>query len=135
MSPQNYEEIDHTADLALKVWGEDFETLLRQAALGLYDLMGVKRRAESYCQRQFALEEESTETILVDFLNELLYLAEEYKEYYTEFRFDDKSKGMRVTCQGQNVLSISRNIKAVTFHNLEIKKTDKGLETIITFDV
>jgi len=123
------------ADLALKVWGEDFDTLLRQAALGLYDLMGVNRQAASYCQRQFTIEDGSTETHLVDFLNELLYLAEEYEEYFTAFRFDDILKGMKVTCQGQNILSISRNIKAVTFHNLEIKKTDRGLETIITFDV
>lgn len=135
MSPPHYEEIDHTADLALKVWGEDFKALLRHAALGLYDLMGVKELAGSYYQRQFTIEGGSLETILVDFLNELLYLAEEKKAIFTSFKFDDIVDCMEVHCEGQKILSICRNIKAVTFHNLTIEKTDRGLETIITFDV
>lgn len=36
-----YKEVEHTADIALQVWAEDFYTLLRKAAEGLYALMGL----------------------------------------------------------------------------------------------
>ena len=72
-----YKEVEHTADIALQVWAEDFYTLLRKAAEGLYALMGVKLATASTLQRLFTLPQGSKETILVDFLTELLFLVEE----------------------------------------------------------
>jgi SHS2 domain-containing protein len=40
-----------------------------------------------------------------------------------------------VRVKGSLVKSIDRTIKAVTFHNLEVKETSKGFTTLITFDV
>ncbi|MDY6868478.1 MAG: archease, partial [Chloroflexota bacterium] len=77
MSHYGYQEIDHTADLALKVWGEDFNTLLQQAALGVYDLMGIVVDEDVQIHYNFSIEKAEDETQLVDFLNELVYLAED----------------------------------------------------------
>ncbi len=135
MSPHGYEEINHTADLAIRVWGKDFHALLRNAAQGLYDLMGVTKQADTQIQHAFSLQKGSAETILVDFLNELIYLVEEKQFSFMSFIFQEVAESLRVQCLGCKNTYFRRDIKAATFYNLEISETEKGLITSITFDV
>ena len=135
MVPNGYEEIDHTADLALKVWGNDFFGLLENAAEGMYELMGISEKPGSNAENSFQIENDQKESILVDFLSECLYLAEVERQKFTAFSFKESEKVITVAAQGASVTAIDRNIKAVTFHNLEIEETSRGLKTTITFDV
>lgn len=135
MIASGYEEIDHTADIALRVWGEDFYALLSQSAKGMYDLMGINPEAESHIENTFQIESGVKDTVLVDFLNEVLFLAEDRGQVYQSFSFNQIDAMLEVNVSGQKVESIRRNIKAVTFHDLDIVETDQGLETTITFDV
>lgn len=135
MMSQGYEEIEHTADLALRVWGEDFYSLLIHSAQGMYALMGVVPKLESRIEINFQISQDSLETILVDFLSEVLYLVEDKKLAFRIFAFSTQEANLEVRATGNLVDSIDRNIKAVTFHNLDIKETTNGLATTITFDV
>jgi SHS2 domain-containing protein len=135
MNLSGYEEIEHTADVALRVWGTDFDTLLKQSAQGVYDLMGVEPDKETPKQNEFSIEHSFPEMVLVDFLNEILYLTEVDSVIYDTFTFYDHQDGQTVYASGYGIKSIKRMIKAVTFHNLEIVETAKGFETTITFDV
>lgn len=130
-----FEEVDHTADIALKVWGEDFYSLLRQAAWGMYALMGAVKHRNSEIEQQFFVPQGSLETKLVDFLSEILYLCEDKGYLFDTFEFFQRNVGLGVKAKGFPVNSIDRTIKAVTFHNLEVKETSMGFETLITFDV
>ncbi len=135
MNSYGYEEIDHTADLALRVWGEDFQDLLSQAAKGLYDLLNINTKEDAKVKYVFSVEIDSEESMLVDFLNELLYLCEDKKQSFNSFSFTEEENKLVVEAEGNEVKSITRNIKAVTFHDLDIHKNKTGLETTVTFDV
>ena len=135
MDFQGFEEVDHTADLALRVWGEDFQTLLIQAARGLYDLLNVNTLGGSRVSQTFTIKEDQREAMLVDFLNELLFLCEDKQKSFYSFNFIADRDGLMVEAQGEQVVSLGRTIKAVTFHDLNIVCEDEGLETILTFDV
>ncbi|MBW6465219.1 MAG: archease [Brevefilum sp.] len=134
MASHGYQEVDHTADIALRVWGEDFYTLLRQAAYGLNDLLGVVLH-DTPVEVFFALQQDSVETLLVDFLSELLFLAEEKEQLFDSFLFDEHDDGLTVQMTGRKILSQDRHVKAVTFHYLDVAQTDCGFEVTITFDV
>lgn len=129
------EEIDHTADLALRVWGDDFNCILIHAAQGMYALMGVTYDLALPVSISFIIEDAEKETMLVDFLGELLYLCEDKQKAFDEFAFEDQHGGIEVKASGYGISAVNRDIKAVTFHDLEIIKSDNGLETTITFDV
>ena len=135
MKPHGFEEIDHTADLALRVWGEDFYGLLEQAANGLYELLDVKIIKDASLEHSFSIEKETREVMLVDFLNELLYLCEEQEMMFQNFSFTRDGEMLNILAEGRRAVSIGRNIKAVTFHELEIKEEQNWLTTTITFDV
>lgn len=130
-----YEEINHTADIALRVWGNDFYALLSHAVEGMYDLMGVEGVIGSRVENAFSLVDDSLESVLVDFLNECLYLAEDRNQSFDDFTFNTMSGKLYIHAYGTEIRSIERQIKAVTFHELEIIETPSGLETTITFDV
>lgn len=135
MALHGYEEVDHTADIALRVWGEDFQTLLTQAAEGLYTLMGIVTLTGSSFENVIPIPQGNRETMLVDFLTELLYLSEERGLVLDDFTFDEEQDKISVRSTGRKILSQERAIKAVTFHNLNVEETETGVITTITFDV
>lgn len=135
MASHGYEEVDHTADVALRVWGENFQTLLSQAAEGLYTLVGVETSLNSPVETNFVLPLSNCEDVVVDFLNELLYLLEEKRHTFSNFSFTENEDRLEIQATGNKVLSQDRYIKAVTFHDLNVEESDRGLEVIITFDV
>jgi SHS2 domain-containing protein len=135
MKFHGFEEVEHTADLAIRVWAADFYALLIHAALGMYDLMGAQYNPDIPILQMFELTNASQAEVLVDFLNELLFLVEESNQIFDQFQFVDENARLRIELTGYKLSSINRHIKAVTFHNLEISEGSKGLETTITFDV
>jgi SHS2 domain-containing protein len=130
-----YEEVDHTADIALRVWGEDFFDLLRQSARGMYAMMGIKGNQEQKTEVSFEIGQGSMEMQLVDFLNELLFLVDDKGSCFENFSFGNSMEVIVVSARGCKIVSYQRSIKAVTFHNLDITETKTGFETSITFDV
>jgi SHS2 domain-containing protein len=135
MHSRGYSELDHKADLALRVWGETFFALLTQSALGMYDLMGVVADEKVRIDHQFLIEISTPEMMLVDFLGELLYQAEDLKLAYSGFDFALNEEELKIWADGHPIQEVESTLKAVTYHDLEIMETDSGLETIITFDV
>lgn len=135
MDSPGYEEIDHTADLALRVWGQNFEQLLTQSAKGLYSLMNITPSWGTRIGHHFFIKKDTKEVMLVDFLNELLYLCEDKKQGFDLFSFSENSDKLEVYAQGFRVDDIQVYIKAVTFHDLRIQNYSSGLVTTVTFDV
>ena len=130
-----YKEIQHTADWALQVWAPDLTGLMHQAALGMIALMGVRLNPEGRLGRTIIVNADDKEGLLVAFLNSILYEMELDSIGFD--RFDLKLDGLRLQARlaGAPLLELQKSIKAVTFHNLEIRSVDAGLETTIVFDV
>lgn len=135
MKNHGYQEVEHTADLALRVWAPDFFGILQEAAAGMYDLMGLKPDLDRPVISSLAIQKSHLENELVDFLSELLFLCEARAQYYQQFIFIEASQHIKVGMKGFGISNIGRYIKAVTFHALEIAEQEIGLETTITFDI
>jgi SHS2 domain-containing protein len=135
MKNGGFAEVAHTADLALKVWGENFYALINFAALGMYDLMGVEFAENSEGETEIRLRLSNQENILVDFLSELLYFCEEKKIYLSAFTYKISDDQILINAESHVILNHNRSIKAVTYHALEIAETEDRFETTLTFDV
>ncbi|HCU57366.1 MAG TPA: hypothetical protein DF984_03920 [Anaerolineaceae bacterium] len=134
MSPHGYEEFAHPADLALKVWGEDFYSVLQNASEGMAALMGVRYDPSKNIEESFTIRRGSQEEMLVDFLGEVLFLLEDKRIALSAFEIT-LGKETMITGVFHPLISVDRWIKAVTFHNLIIIQFPDRLETTITFDV
>ena len=134
--PGRFEEIEHTADVAIRVWGRDLAELFANAAYGmacqLADLDGVT----STVQRALTLEAFDVETLLVAWLGELLYLGERDGCVFVAFDIAEiASTKLDATVRGGKAHRHRSHIKAVTFSGLEVQQTDDGYETTVVFDV
>jgi SHS2 domain-containing protein len=138
--PENapaFEVVEHTADWSLRIYGRDIGQLLINAARGMASLLVADlSQLSSDVERQFQLEAFDTETLLVDWLGELAYLAEDEQLVFHEFELHDVSDNhLSAVARGGRAESLVKHIKAVTYHNLEIIRTDAGLTATVVFDV
>ena len=72
----SYEEIEHTADWALRVRGQTLTELFRNAGLGMLSLLGIEHGPGNAESRFIELKADDNETLLVIWLEELLYPLE-----------------------------------------------------------
>lgn len=132
-----FEIVDHTADWALRVYGADLAQLFINAARGMTSLM-VADPAHIPLQEERSVELEAfdAETLLVDWLSELAYWAEAEMIVFWSFQVSAISDTYLIArVAGGYVPELLKHIKAVTYHDLAIRRTDAGLETTIVFDV
>ncbi len=131
-----FEEIEHTADWALRVRGQNLTDLFRNAALGMLSLLEIEPAPGKMESRSFELKEEDTETLLVSWLEELLYPLEVENAAVVDFQVEVLEKvQLKATIELKEIASIKKEIKAVTFNELDIRALESGYETIIVFDV
>ena len=132
-----FEEIEHAADNALLVSGRSWEELLKNAARGMNSLMVTDVSAiGAHIQKQAVVEALDAESLLVEWLSELAYWAEKELLVFTRFEFQQVTSTIaQATLFGGHVQQLQKHIKAVTYHNLKIVKTDKGLKATVVFDV
>ncbi len=132
----NYEEIDHTADWALKVRGRDLPALFVNAALGMMELAGVRTSDDEGLKRQIKIQAIDRESLLVDWLHEVLLALElehlAFREMDLEITDGRKLVG---TVRAVPMVSMEKPVKAVTYNELNIQESPEGLETTIVFDV
>jgi SHS2 domain-containing protein len=135
MTSFHFEELEHTADLALKVHGHSLEEIFANAARGMFSLMADLDDLALSVSREVHLEAPDRESLLVDWLNELLYLHEVEEEIYSRFEIETLSTTLSATVWGTKMEASKLTVKAATFHDLEIRETEDGYLTTIVFDV
>ncbi len=132
-----FEEIEHTADQALRIYGSDLQELLLNAACGMNSLLDTEYNACSrQAEKSVELEAIDAESLLVEWLSELAYWAETEMLVFHKFDLHSVSPThVKATIHGSRVAKLERHIKAVTYHNLEIIRSDEGLTATVVFDV
>lgn len=141
---KKYKFINHTADLGIKVWGKTREDLFENAAYSMFDIMADLSKVEAKELIKVRIEtqigQENMEELLADWLRDLLskFNIEEY--LLKEFKIGKiDSQGLEAEVRGEKLdlshHSLKREIKAVTYHELEVKKVPKGWEAQVIFDI
>lgn len=135
MSLAGFQEREHTADWALHVWAPDLPALFEQAARGMYHLAGARLQQGPCVARTLELEAGDLEILLVTFLTELLYLGEQEGLGFDSYQLRLEENRLRAEVTGGRLAGLDKEIKAVTYHNLEIRRGTRGYEVTIVFDV
>ena len=140
MPASGFSELEHTADLSILVWADSIEELIHQAALGMYAL--VKPELEKNVETQEAvitLQAMDYESLIVAFLSELVFYLEERSLVFTEMSFwlsnKESNRQLCAKLKGREFGSFDVQIKAVTYADLEISRSELGYHTKIVFDI
>jgi SHS2 domain-containing protein len=135
MKKSGFREIEHTADWELEVWAHDLLALLSEAAKGMYYLSGARLSEEPRLEREFLLDASDPETLLVDFLSELLFYGENEGLGFDRFDLVLDGSRLKARIEGARLASHEKEIKAVTYHGLKVEQDEDGFKARLIFDV
>ncbi len=134
---QRYEVIDHTADLMVRAYGKDLEECYENLAYGMFDQTVDLNGVDPVEERTVNVTGLDEEDALYSFLSELLFI-EDYENIILK-EFHVKIDGFHITCSARGELlnrskmKVRGEIKAVTFHMMEINKEIPSVTVL--FDV
>lgn len=137
---KRFEVLDHTADIGLIVYGEDLKTLFENAGEAFFhlitDLEKVRRRVE----KRIEIRGEDLERLMVDWLSELLYLHDVENLLFKGFKVESVGEGgLKARVKGEpfqeGVHVIKTGVKAVTYHQIEVRKENGRWRAQIIFDL
>jgi len=135
---KNYEILDHPADLKIRVFGKDLPVVFVNMALAIAQQQAPAQAQVKEPAEEIVVESDSLDSLFVDWLSEILYRGEINKKVYTDFDIAEFSEGpfkIKAKIRGVPVGSKNIDIKAVTYHELEIKKIDDHWGAIVVFDI
>lgn len=133
-----YKVLPHLADIKLEITASYEEDLFQGALEGMaYILQPDISKRTVLKKEQIEIHSLNINTLLVDFLNEVLAKSDIYNSVFDNMKIekltDDCIKG---TIEGRNVKEFSKEIKAATYHELNITQDRKGIwQAIILFDI
>ncbi len=136
---KKYEQIDISGDVGLRIRGESPERLFENAAEGMFNLITDTSTVKETEQKEIALEIDTYENALVQWLNELVFLFDSYGFIGKAFSVGFSVKTLKATVSG-GMFDPGRNesrllIKAATYHNLSLRKIDDHWEATVIFDI
>jgi SHS2 domain-containing protein len=135
-----FEIVDHTADIGITVFGADLEQIFSNAAVALFELMTDTQTVEEKLQRDLRINDQDKEGLLVEWLNELIYIFDTEQILFRRFEIESLTdKQLRARCYGERFHpsrhKIVRGVKAATYHMLKLDKHEGGYTAQVIFDI
>lgn len=137
---KKFEFIDHTADIGFVVFGEDLKRLFENAGEAFFTVITDLEKVKRITERKIEIKGESLERLMVDWLNELLYLHEVENLLFSQFEVESvNEKGLRARVKGEPFEEgrhpIKTEVKAVTFHQIQVKQEDSLWRARVILDL
>jgi SHS2 domain-containing protein len=136
------ETFEHTADLGLRVFANDLPDLFHTAGEALFDVIVANRGdVQSVETELVSLTAESTEDLLIEWLNELIFRSETQHRLYTRFdvTLDENARRLDATISGEPIDRgrhvLDHEVKAATHHDLFVRQVDGGWVAEVIVDI
>jgi SHS2 domain-containing protein len=135
-----YRFLDHTADLRIEIEADNPAGLFVEGAAALFDMTVGLESIEVREFREVRASGEDTGELFVDWLRELLYLFAGEGMLFCRFEVEALSAtGIRARCGGEpydgRCHGVKCEIKAVTYHGLEVRRDGDKLRASVVFDI
>jgi len=121
-----YELFSHPADQGIRGYGETKEEAFQEIAKALQSLMADLKKVEVKTEDEVKIKAIDEESLLINWLNELLYLFDVKGNIYKEFKVNIKNNELKAIVKGEEYDPKKHGsgdiIKAITYNQLEIKK-------------
>lgn len=137
---EGFDYFEVTADVGLRAWGPTLEAAFRQTGLGLFALMVEPGSVGELESREVRAQGDTPETLLVNWLNDCLYLHD--VEGFVARRIDFpifEARRLHSALWGEDVdprrHRLGTLVKAATYHELTIRQANGGWEIKVILDI
>ena len=137
---KKFDVVEHTADTGIVAYGADMREAFANAAYGMFSLMADLKQVREETSRYIEAEAGDRESLVVSWLNELLYMFDVERIIFKRFDILELTNTrLRADAYGEKA-DASRHdlrggVKAATYHMLKVSK-DRGRWSVrVIFDV
>src|SRR5262245_45457168 len=135
-----YEVFEHTADLGLRIAAPDLETLLVDAARGLFATIIANLDVVQPVQTvEISVAGREPDYLLFDWLSDLRYVCETRRVVLAELPVTLTETGVTGTARGEPLNParhvLAHEVKAITYHGLRVEQTAAGWEAEVIVDI
>lgn len=143
-APDWLQEIDHTGDIGIRVTAPSLEVLFERAAVGTFHVLADLSAVEATDETPITVEGRDREALMVRWLSELNYRHTVDHRLFCDFTveaIEETADGLTLTgCARGEARNPARHtvhteIKAITFHGMEIREADDGWAVQVIFDM
>ena len=136
---KRFDIIDHTADIGIVAYGAELKEAFANVAYAMFTLIADLEDVEEVICRQIEVQAGDVESLLVTWLNELLYLFDTEGIIFKRFEVKELSETtLKAEGYGEQLdkarHSLKSGVKAATYHMLRVGKED-GYRIHVIFDV
>lgn len=132
-----YRQVDHTADLALEIWGPTEEAMLAAGARAVIDLVTQGAAIAPDAERTVHISGLDPEDRLVQWLNEVLVAAVVDGFLFADARIDLRGADLTAHVRGQAGAGalVVAEMKSATYHDLRLIRSPGGARAHVVIDV
>ncbi|MBI4463923.1 MAG: archease [Acidobacteria bacterium] len=140
MNKPPYEILEHTADVGLKLYGTTLPELFANAGRGLMALAFESASVEPKERLDLQATGANYEDLLVGWLSEILYFLDTEGWVFCDFAMQ-RLEPTTVVGQGigerRDPAQCARAVpvKAVTYHQVSVRRVPEGWEAVVYFDI
>jgi len=135
-----YEVFEHTADVGLHASGATLRELFAHVAEGMESLLVSPEQVRAQFGREIRVEGHDAVSLLINWLNELIFLFDTEYLIFRHFEIDDLSetrlhafaRGEAYDAQRHDLGSA---IKAATWHDAAVERVEDGYRATVIFDI
>ncbi len=137
---KNYEVLEHTADIGIRVKSSSLEGLFKSAGLAITELSAKKQKNQFPEKHKFVITQKANnvEELFVNWLNELLSLSSAEALIFEDIKINQiNEQFVDAIAIGHDSRNYKTNveIKAATYHQLKVQKTGSRWQAEVIFDV
>ena len=137
---RTYTLLDHTADLGIRVFGKTLDALFVHAGNALFELLVKPSSKQKKKVRSVSVSGMDWPDLMVNWLRELLFLWIDEKYVLSEISIRSLTEftltaTVELSAFASECDTIIHDIKAVTYHQIEVKPVPDGWEGRVIFDV
>lgn len=126
---KKYEYFDVTADIGFKAYGKTLNEAFENAGLAIFNIISDTENITPSKEISFEITSEDEVSLLYDYLEELLFNHEVEFMLFSEFNVQiDENLNLKATINGEEINwdkhERKTEIKAITFHKMDVKKTE-----------
>jgi SHS2 domain-containing protein len=134
---KKFKFLEHTADIKFQAFGKDINEVFENVALAISEIIARENKIKLKIKKKIKIKGIDKESLLHNFIEELLYLVDAENFITTKARVKISGNTLEAELQGDKTDNYKGldHIKAATYAEMYIKKTENGWEAQAVVDV
>ena len=134
---KKFEFLEHTGDIKFRSYGKSLNEVFENIALAMSNFLTGGQKVKSKIKKPIEVSGHDKESLLYNYIEEIIFLLDSENFLISKAKVEIKNNSLKGTLSGDNALDYEEldQIKSATYHDMYIKKTQKGWEAQTVVDV